>query len=192
MSFQLHKLILLAASPSVITKVNSITDRGTIVIKLEGKCYNKEAAKLCVQYLYKGIAKLTDANVKAVTKIAEVLELKEILKICSSFRETFKLYQEETSESDVDYGSDTEEDEPAKFADQITDNLTEALEEALGDIEQMEKQTDKGDPGLVTVKMEMPMESCLVEAGKDRGAHKPEDELASAIESIQESEHVRK
>ena len=171
--------------------MNSITDRGTIVIKLEGKCYNKEAAKLCVQYLYKGIAKITDSNVKAVTKIAEVLELKEILKICSSFRDTFKLYQE-SSESDLDYGSDTEEEETVKYADQVSENLTVALEEALDNIKQIEEQAGKGDPGPGTVKMEIPMESCLVEASKNRQAQKSDDELETAIESIKDSEHVSK
>ena len=168
--------------------MNRITDRGTIVIKLEGKCYNKDAAKLCVQYLYKGIAKLTDSNVKSVAKIAEVLELKEILKICASFQDTFKLVKEETSESEVDYGSDTEEETAHDDTAQISENLTVALEEALDNIKHIEERSDKGDPATGTVKMEISMESCLVEASKRKQKQKPEEELETAIESIKDKD----
>lgn len=166
----------------MINKVNSITDRGTIVIKLEGKCYSKEAAKLCVQYLYKGVAKLTDSNVKAVARIAQALELKEILKICSSFQDTFKLVKEETSEED--YGSDTEvEQSDAEDVDQISKNLTVALEEALDNIQQMEEQSENRVAAEASVDMEIPSEVV-------KGEPKPEHELESAIESIRESENV--
>ena len=144
--FQLHKLVLLAASPSIIDKVNDITERGTIVIKLDGEKYSKEAVKLCVQYLYKGVAKLTDTNVKSIARVAQALDIKEILKICSSFQDTFKLVKDEnsTDNSDTEIGSYPEDPE------QLQENLSTALQEALDNIKEIEEKAEDDNINIET------------------------------------------
>lgn len=141
---QLHKLVLLAASPSIIDKVNDITERGTIVIKLDGDKYSKEAVKLCVQYLYKGVAKLTDTNVKSIARVAQALDIKEILKICSSFQDTFKLVKDENSTDN----SDTEIESYPEDPEQLQENLSTALQEALDNIEEIEENVGDNNANI--------------------------------------------
>ena len=55
-----------------------------------------DAARICMQYLYKGVAKITNENIESVTEVAQFLDLKEMLTICSSFKEMFDASRELT------------------------------------------------------------------------------------------------
>lgn len=107
---QLHKLVLLCASPFLASHSNDITERMlTITLDIE---VGASALKDFVSYLYFGALHLTSENIQPIEALAKLLKVEAIIQFCSEFRMMF--------------GMPISEDDTVSDADETVGALTEA------------------------------------------------------------------
>ncbi|KAK3611864.1 hypothetical protein CHS0354_021284 [Potamilus streckersoni] len=83
--FKVHKLVLVASSPRFLQVAENLTQDGRLDVQLPADT-DLNSMKLFITYLYEGVIKLTNSNLKFIEKIAALFQVTKLLQFCEEFK----------------------------------------------------------------------------------------------------------
>ncbi|KAL3842308.1 hypothetical protein ACJMK2_020338 [Sinanodonta woodiana] len=83
--FKVHKLVLVASSPRFLQVAENLTQDGRLDVQLPSDT-DLNSMKLFITYLYEGVIKLTNSNLKFIEKIAALFQVTKLLQFCEEFK----------------------------------------------------------------------------------------------------------